>query len=122
MKTKNETATSAGNWGEWEEYLLDELNASRKELVDEKQTTNPVIYARRSKLFSQSAYILETVSLGQNTGSFLKDYITEVDLPSRLESEIHEVITDYEGAEPEIYMQRLQLLNNLRNYIAKLLA
>ena len=121
MKKKNETATTAGNWGEWEEYLLDELIASQKELADEKQTTDPVIYKRKAKLLSQSVYVLGMVSNNQQ-GCILKDYITEVDLPSRLESEIHEVITDYEGAEPEICMQRLQLLNNLRNYIAKLLA
>ena len=121
MKTKNETATTAGNWGEWEEYLLDELIASQKELADEKQTIDPIIYKRKAKLLSQSSYVLGMVSNSQQ-GDVLKNYITEVDLPSRLESEIHEVITDYEGSEPEIYMQRLQLLNNLRNYIAKLLA
>lgn len=121
MKTKNETATTAGNLGEWEEYLLDELIASQKELADEKQTTDPVVYKRKAKLLSQSAYVMGMVSNSQ-LGSVLKDYITEVDLSSRLESEIHEVITDYEGAEPEIYMQRLQLLNNLRNYLTKLLA
>ena len=121
MKKKNETATTAGNWGEWEEYLLDELIDSQKELADEKQTTDPIVYKRKAKLLSQSAYVLGMVSNSQLV-SVLKDYITEVDLPSRLESEIYEVITDYEGAEPEIYMQRLQLLNNLKNYITKLLA
>ena len=109
MKKKNETATTAGNWGEWEEYLVDELIATLKEINDECKCSPTDALERRKNLFLELIHVMLCNP-------------PEPDLKQRIESEVYEILTDYEGAEPEIYMQRLQLLNNLRNYIAKLLA
>ena len=109
MKKKNETATTAGNWGEWEEYLADELIATLKEINDECKCSPTDTLERRKNLFLELVHVMLCNTLAP-------------DLMERIQSEVYEVITDYEGAEPEIYMQRLQLLNSLRIYITKFLA